>query len=55
MKNAGVGTKSQMALKKQFEENKLQHRQEKKKLTRMKKQHQFELKKLKKKQKHKGH
>ena len=55
MKNAGVGTKSQMALKKQFEENKLQHRKEKKKLTHIKKQHQFELKKLKKKQKHKGH
>ena len=55
MKDAGVGTKSQMALQKQFEENKLQHRQEKKKLTHIKKQHQFELKKLKKKQKHKGH
>lgn len=53
-KTSGIGTKSQQALKLQYEENKLERKVISKKMKEDEKQRQFELKKQKKKEKHKG-
>jgi len=54
-KNAGIGTKAQLAMKQQYEDNK----KERKKISRdekeQEKERQFELRQQKKKEKHKGH
>lgn len=51
----GVGTKAQLAIKKQHEENKVLKKKRKKEREDIKKDYIFELKKNKKLQKHKGH
>lgn len=55
VKNTGIGTKSQHALKLQQEESKVEHRQISKEQRDAEKQKQFELKQQKRKEKHRGH
>lgn len=54
-KNRGIGTKSQMALKKQYEENKFINKKNNKEQKIEMEERKFQLKKMKKKEKHKGH
>lgn len=51
----GIGTKSQQALQKQYEENKLERKQKSREQKEAEKQRQFELKQQKRKEKHRGH
>ena len=53
--SSGVGTKSQQALQKQYEENKTERRQLSREQKEAEKQRQFELKQQKRKEKHRGH
>ena len=55
MKKAGIGTKSQQALKLQQEQNKQQRKVQNRERNRAKAQRKFELKQQKKKEKHRGH
>ena len=55
VKNTGIGTKSQQALKLQQEESKAERRQISKEQRDAEKQKQFELKQQKRREKHKGH
>ena len=55
VKNTGIGTKSQHALKLQQEESKIEHRQISKEQRDAEKQKQFELKQQKRREKHRGH
>ena len=55
LENKGVGTKSQQALKKQFEEMKIDRKTSGKEQREIEKQRQFDLKQQKRKEKHKGH
>lgn len=55
VKNTGIGTKSQHALKLQQEESKVEHRQISKEQRDAEKQRQFELKQQKRREKHRGH
>ena len=54
-KNEGIGTKAQIALKKQYEENKLINKKINKDRKNEIKERKFQLKQIKKKKKHKGH
>lgn len=54
-KNEGIGTKAQIALKKQFEENKLINKKINKERKNEMEERKFQLKQTKKKEKHKGH
>ena len=54
MESSGIGTKSQQALQKQYEENKMVRKQFSREQREAEKQRQFELKQLKRKEKHKG-
>ncbi|WP_055665123.1 YjdF family protein [Desnuesiella massiliensis] len=53
--NDGVGTKAHIALKKQYEENKLINQKNYKEQKNLIEERKFQLKQLKKKEKHKGH
>lgn len=55
VKNTGIGTKSQHALKLQQEESKVEHRQISKEQRDAEKQKQFELKQQKRREEHRGH
>ena len=55
VKNTGIGTKSQHALKLEQEESKVEHRQISKEQRDAEKQKQFELKQQKRREKHRGH
>ncbi len=55
MESSGIGTKSQQALQKQFEENKTERKRTTREQREAKKQRQFELKQQKRKEKHRGH
>lgn len=55
LETAGIGTKSQQALQKQYEENKLERKQRSREQKEAEKQRQFELKQQKRKEKHRGH
>lgn len=55
VKNQGIGTKAQVALKKQYEENKLINKKNNKDIKNEMKERKFQLKQMKKKQKHRGH
>ena len=55
LEKTGVGTKSQQALQKQYEENKLERKQRFREQREAEKQRQFELKQQKRKEKHRGH
>jgi hypothetical protein len=55
LEKSGVGTKSQQALQKQYEENKLERKQQSREQREAEKQRQFELKQQKRKEKHRGH
>ena len=55
LKTTGIGTKSQQALQKQYEENKTERRQLSREQREAEKQRQFELKQQKRKEKHRGH
>ena len=55
LETAGIGTKSQQALQKQYEENKLERKQRSREQREAEKQRQFELKQQKRKEKHRGH
>lgn len=55
LEKTGVGTKSQQALQKQYEENKLERKQQSREQREAEKQRQFELKQQKRKEKHRGH
>ena len=55
LEKTGVGTKSQQALQKQYEEKKLERRQHSHEQREAEKQRQFELKQQKRKEKHRGH
>ena len=55
LENSGVGTKSQQAMQRQYEEIKLERRQRSRKQKEAEKQRLFELKQLKRKEKHRGH
>ena len=55
LEKSGVGTKSQQALQKQYEENKLERKQHSREQKEAEKQRQFELKQQKRKEKHRGH
>ncbi len=54
-KNEGIGTKAQIALKKQYEENKLINKKINKERKNEMEERKFQLKQTKKKEKHKGH
>ncbi|WP_035289353.1 YjdF family protein [Clostridium sp. KNHs214] len=54
-KNEGIGTKAQIALKEQFEENKLINKKINKERKNEMEERKFQLKQTKKKEKHKGH
>ena len=54
LEKSGVGTKSQQALQKQYEENKLERKQHSREQKEAEKQRQFELKQQKRKEKHRG-
>lgn len=55
MRNTGIGTKSQQALKLQQEANKLERRHISKEQREAEKERKFELRQAKRKEKHKGH
>ena len=55
LEKTGVGTKSQQALQKQYEEKKLERRQHSHEQREAEKQRLFELKQQKRKEKHRGH
>ena len=55
LEKSGVGTKSQQALQKQYEENKLERKQRSHEQREAEKLRQFELKQQKRKEKHRGH
>ena len=55
LEKSGVSTKSQQALQKQYEENKLERKQRSREQREAEKQRQFELKQQKRKEKHRGH
>lgn len=55
LEKLGVGTKSQQALQKQYEENKLERKQRSREQKEAEKERLFELKQKKRKEKHKGH
>lgn len=55
LENKGIGTKSQQALQKQYEENKTERKIKKREQKDTEKQRQFELKQQKRKEKHRGH
>jgi len=55
LENKGIGTKSQQALKKQYEEMKIERKTSGKEQREAEKQRQFDLKQQKRKEKHKGH
>ena len=55
MESSGIGTKSQQALQKQYEENKMERKQLSREQREAEKQRQFELKQQKRKEKHRGH
>ena len=55
MESSGVGTKSQQALQKQYEENKMERKQLSREQREAEKQRQFELRQQKRKEKHRGH
>jgi hypothetical protein len=55
LETAGIGTKSQQALQKQYEEDKTERRQLSREQREAEKQRQFELKQQKRKEKHRGH
>lgn len=55
LKNTGVGTKSQQALQKQYEENKTERKIKNREQREAEKQRQYELKQQKRKEKHRGH
>ena len=55
MESSGIGTKSQQALQKQYEENKTERKRTTREQREAEKQRQFELKQLKRKEKHRGH
>lgn len=55
LEKSGIGTKSQQALQKQYEENKTKRRQLSREQKEAEKQRQFELKQQKRKEKHRGH
>ena len=55
MQQIGIGTKSQQALKQQYEENKLERKQESKALREAEKERRFSLKQQKRKEKRRGH
>lgn len=54
LQSQGIGTKSQKALKLQYEENKLAHKENNRQQKECEKQRLFELKSQKRKQKHRG-
>lgn len=53
--NKGIGTKAQIALKAQHEENKLEHKKKSKEQKELEEKRLYEIKKNKRKEKHKGH
>ena len=55
MEDSGIGTKSQQALQKQYEENKTERKRTTREQREAEKQRQFELKQQKRKEKHRGH
>ena len=55
MESSGIGTKSQQALQKQYEENKTERKQLSREQREAEKQRQFELKQQKRKEKHRRH
>ena len=55
MEASGIGTKSQQALQKQYEENKTERKRTTREQREAEKQRQFELKQQKRKEKHRGH
>ena len=55
MESSGIGTKSQQALQKQYEEKKTERKQLSREQREAEKQRQFELKQQKRKEKHRGH
>ena len=55
LEKTGIGTKSQQALQKQYEENKIERRQKSREQREAEKQRQFELKQQKRREKHRGH
>ena len=55
LESIGVGTKSQQALQKQYEENKIERRQRTREQKEAEKQRLFALKQKKRKEKHRGH
>ena len=55
LENTGIGTKSQQALQKQYEENKAERKIKTREQREAEKQRQFELKLQKRKEKHRGH
>ena len=55
LENTGIGTKSQQALQKQYEDNKTERKQTTREQREAEKQRQFELKQQKRKEKHRGH
>lgn len=55
LEKSGVGTKSQQALQKQYEENKLERKQRSREQREAEKRRLFELKQQKRKEKHRGH
>ena len=55
LENKGIGTKSQQALKKQYEEMKVERKASDKEQREAEKQRKFDLKQQKRKEKHKGH
>ena len=55
LETAGIGTKSQQALQKQYEENKTERKQLSREQREAEKQRQFDLKQQKRKEKHIGH
>lgn len=55
LEKSGVGTKSQQAIQKQYEENKLERKQKSREQKEAEKLRLFELKQQKRKEKHRGH
>ena len=55
LETAGIGTKSQQALQKQYKENKTERKRTTREQREAEKQRQFELKQQKRKEKHRGH
>ena len=55
MESSGIGTKSQQALQKQYEDNKIERKRTTRERREAEKQRQFELKQQKRKEKHRGH